>query len=184
MVIVRKKLPLQFDPEALAADFQSIPQDAYGDVYNSYLEPDTLYRVDLIDPEFVPEMDRTPEFFPTERLKACPAFLSVFNAIQSPMELMRVHTLAPGASIRPHRDVGRSFEEGVFRIHVPITTGPGVETIHNGDQVRMAAGECWYLNFDLQHEIHNRSDQWRAHLIMDCRRNAWWEAMMLEPAQS
>ena len=178
MVLVRQKLPLRFDPAGLQADYASVDHEAYGDVYNPYLEPDTLYRLDLIEPEFVPEMDRTPDFLPNERLRSCPAFLEVFEAIKSPMELMRVHKLAPGASIRPHRDVGRSFEHGVFRIHVPIDTHPDVETIHNGDPVTMAAGECWYLNFDLQHEIHNRSDQWRAHLIMDCRRNSWWDAML------
>lgn len=178
MALVRKKLPLYFDPAGLLADFQSIPHDQYGDVYNPYLESDTLFRFDLIEPEFVPEMDRTPEFKPNASLKSLPAFRTVFEAIKSPMELMRVHTLAPGASIRPHRDVGRSFEDGVFRIHVPITTNPEVETLHNEERVIMAPGECWYLNFDLRHEIHNRSDQWRAHLIMDCRRNEWWNEMM------
>ncbi|MDJ0644292.1 MAG: aspartyl/asparaginyl beta-hydroxylase domain-containing protein [Erythrobacter sp.] len=178
MTIVRKRLPLSFDPAALAEDYRSVPRSAFGDVFNPYLEPDTLFRLDLIEPEFVPEMDRTPDFRPNDRLRACPAFLAVFEAIRSPMELMRVHTLAPGASIRPHRDVGRSFEQGIFRIHVPITTGSDVVTLHAGEPVVMGAGECWYLNFDLQHEIHNRSDQWRAHLIMDCRRNDWWDALM------
>ena len=179
MALVRKKLPFRFEPARLQADFESIGRDEYSEVYNPYLEPDTLFRVDLIEPEFVPEMDRTPEFKPNVRLRTCSEFLVVFEAIESPMELMRVHNLAPWASIRPHRDVGSSFEDGVFRIHVPITTGPGVETIHNGEQVTMAPGECWYLNFDLQHEIHNCAPEWRAHLIMDCRRNAWWEDLML-----
>ncbi len=180
--MVRQKLPLQFDPAGLVADLQSIPRDQYRDVYNPYLEPDTLFRFDLIEPEFVPKMDRTPDFKPNTSLKSLPAFLAVFEAIKSPMELMCVHTLAPGASIRPHRDVGRSFEEGVFRVHVPITTNPAVETLHNEERVTMAPGDCWYLNFDLRHEIHNRSDQWRAHLIMDCRRNEWWDEMLREPA--
>lgn len=178
-MIVRKKLPLSFDPDALLSDYLSLSEEDYGDVYNPYLEPDTLYRAELIEPEFVPEMDRTPDFLPNDRLKKRPAFLGVFTAIKSPMELMRVHKLAPGASIRPHRDVGRSFEDGVFRIHVPIQTNAEVETIHNDEQVQMQPGECWYLNFDLQHEIHNHSNEWRAHLIMDCRRNAWWEDMLL-----
>lgn len=179
-MIVRKKLPLFFEPDLLEADYERLTDNDYHDVYNPYLEPDTLYSAPLIEPEFVPAMDRAPDFSPNARLKTCSAFLTVFDAIKSPMELMRVHKLAPGASIRPHRDVGRSFEDGVFRIHVPITTNPEVETIHYGEQVHMRPGECWYLNFDLQHEIHNRSDQWRAHLIMDCRRNGWWEEMLEE----
>jgi len=182
MALVRKKLPMRFDPAGLLSDYNSIPHDQFGDVYNPYLEPDELFRLDLIEPEFVPEMDRAPDFKPNKHLRSLPAFLSVFEAIESPMELMRVHTLAPGASIRPHRDVGRSFEDGVFRIHVPITTFPEVETLHDGERITMAPGECWYLNFDLQHEIHNRSDQWRAHLIMDCRRNDWWDDLMFASA--
>lgn len=178
MTIIRRKLPFRFDPGALAQDLKRIPDDAFGDVYNPYLEPDTLFRVELIEPEFVPAMDRTPEFLPNELLKSSPAFLDVFETIRSPMELMRVHTLAPGASIRPHRDVGRSFEQGVFRIHVPITSHPDVETHHNGERVSLQAGECWYLDFDLPHAIHNRSDEWRAHLIMDCRRNEWWDEVL------
>ncbi|MEL6529564.1 MAG: aspartyl/asparaginyl beta-hydroxylase domain-containing protein [Pseudomonadota bacterium] len=182
MSFARKKLSLVFDPAGLQADYHSIPHGEFGDVYNPYLEPDTLFRFDLIEPEFVPAMDRTPDFKPNATLLRLPAFLEVFEAIESPMELMRVHTLAPGASIRPHRDVGRSFEEGVFRIHVPITTNPDVETLHDKESVSMQPGECWYLNFDLRHEIHNRSTEWRAHLIMDCRRNDWWDTLMQKSA--
>lgn len=176
----RKKLPFTFDPAQLRADYEAIPRGEYTDVYNPFLEVNTLWRVDLAVPEFVPEMDRRPEFKPNELLLKSPEFLKVFETIESPVELYRVHELLSGAEIRKHRDVARNFETGVFRIHVPIVTDDEVITIHDGERVSMQPGECWYLDFDLYHEIQNNSTHARAHLIMDCVRNEWWEALLAD----
>ena len=37
----------------------------------------------------------------------------------------------------------------------------------------MKEGECWYCNFDIQHEVYNRGKETRVHLIIDCIVNDW-----------
>ena len=37
----------------------------------------------------------------------------------------------------------------------------------------MRAGELWYFNADQMHEVHNRSDQDRINLVVDCGVNDW-----------
>ena len=173
-----KKLPFTFDVEALTKEYHSIPESVYADLSGSYEKENRLFRLNLVEPEFVPEMDRAPEFLPIDLLKERPEMLRIYNTIQSPMETYRIHRMAPHKSIDLHRDVALSWDHGAFRIHVPIITNDKVEFLQQGKPVVMKPGECWYLNVDVEHEVHNRSDEWRIHLILDCRRNAWWEEVM------
>jgi hypothetical protein len=70
-----------------------------------------------------------------------------------------------------------------IRIHVPVITNPGVEFTCGGETVHMAAGECWVFDSFQRHEVHNRGDAHRVHLVIDTvggRR--LWE--LIEQAQS
>jgi len=172
MLTTSLRLPFTFDPEAILTDLSQFSKDDYYNVYNPFLEPDTLWAKHFIEPQLGPE--GFPVFHPNEALKNCPYLLLILETFQCEKETFRVHTLNAGASIRPHRDIGRGIEHGVFRIHIPVATNAQIETVLDGQQLSMQPGECWYCNFDLQHEIHNRSDQDRTHLIMDCLTNDWW----------
>ena len=170
------KFTSSFDPEKLLNEVLQFSNEDYYPLSNPYLQADSLFGIHLIAPK--PRENAQEDhvlFAPNDRLKQSPYLLSVFNFFECEMETFRIHRLKAGASIQPHRDVGRNYENGVFRIHIPVQTSDSVKTILNGESIRMQPGECWYLNFDLMHEIRNESSSDRIHLILDCRLNDWWK---------
>ena len=52
-----------------------------------------------------------------------------------------------------------------------------VEFAVEGKALPMGEGECWYINFNLPHRIHNRGTTDRVHLVIDCVLNDWLRAM-------
>ena len=48
----------------------------------------------------------------------------------------------------------------------PLTSIPDLEVL--GTPLPMGEGECWYINFNLPHRIHNRGTTDRVHLVIDC----------------
>jgi len=170
-----KKLPFTFDVDKLVAEATSIPQSAYLESYSLYVEPKTFWSAHLIEPEFNPDLTVAPKFKPNDLLRSKPYLLEVFETFQCDMETYRVNRLDAGAVLRKHKDHLRSWEEGIFRIHVPVNTTDKVSFMLEGEPVRMKPGECWYINIDLYHELQNDSDTDRLNLIFDCIRNPWWE---------
>ncbi len=97
---------------------------------------------------------------------------TVIDSIPGAKESIRLMALYPGAEIKPHKDPGCSYTDGVYRIHVPICTHPDVEFYLEGERVMMEEGSCWYLDFSKTHQIINRSNQVRVHLVIDGIRDA------------
>jgi hypothetical protein len=64
--------------------------------------------------------DQAPEFLPNEALQKCLYLLSVLETFQCKKETFRIHTLNAKAHIKPHRDIGYCFEQGLIRIHIPF----------------------------------------------------------------
>lgn len=165
------KLPFHFDSSEIKKELTQFSKKDYSDIYNPSVTLETLWLKHFIEPKGGPN---TPiVFYPNEALKKCPYLLSVFEKFQCRVETFRVHTLDPGASIKPHKDVGYSFEQGLVRLHIPIQTNDQVQILLEGVPVKMREGECWYCNFNISHEVHNQSDTPRIHLILDCIVNDW-----------
>lgn len=112
-------------------------------------------------------------FRPTELLTKCDYFSEVISSFECEKESVRLLNLAPGSVIHEHRDRGLRYEEGCFRLHIPLQTNAMVDFVVGGRQMEMLAGECWYANFDLPHSVNNRSTEARVHLVIDCLRNEW-----------
>ena len=165
------KLPFHFDASRIKAELEQFAKSEYYDIYNPSVTLETLWSKKFIVPEGTPYTDIV--FKPNEALKKCPYLLSVFETFDCRVETFRIHSLEAGASIRPHYDVGFSYELGKVRLHVPIQTNDGVEILLEGEQVKMKEGECWYCNFNLLHEVHNRGEEERVHLIIDCIVDDW-----------
>ena len=89
---------------------------------------------------------------------------------------VRFLKLGAGATIRRHRDYDLGLEDGEIRLHLPIHTNPNVEFLLDDQRVELREGELWYLNFNLHHSVHNRSDADRIHLVIDCVVNPWLQA--------
>lgn len=165
------KLPFTFDTDKISAEIAGFTEDDYYFIYNTYVTEDGLKSKHLIEP--LNDENGLPEFLPNEALKRCPYLLSVLETFKCNKETFRIHTLAPGAIIKPHRDVCCSFEFGKIRLHIPVKTNKDILLKVEDESISMQPGECWYCNFDKVHEVQNNSAEPRVHLIMDCLVNDW-----------
>ena len=68
--------------------------------------------------------------------------------------------------IKPHRDTLHSFHIG-HRIHVPITTNPGVRFMIEGKPYQFQPGHAYELNNQLRHSVINMSNEDRISFIFD-----------------
>lgn len=119
-------------------------------------------------------------FRDTPLMEACAYFKEVAAALQCEKESIRLLRLAPGSKIHTHRDAGTGYAHGNFRLHIPLRSGPGVSFVVDGHEVPMKQGECWYADFDLPHSVANNSENERIHLVIDCVRNEWSDALFAE----
>jgi len=165
------KLPFTFDAEIIKQELSQFTKKDYYDIYNPSVTIETLWSKHFIEPVIGP--DGLPLFMPNIALKKCPYLLSVLETFQCDKETFRIHTLEAGASIKPHRDIGYSLEHGKIRIHIPVETNNQVEILLDNKPVKMKNGETWYCNFHVTHEVHNKSNKHRMHIIMDCLVNDW-----------
>ncbi len=113
------------------------------------------------------------EYFNTNLFDRCPYFIEIVNWFQCEKEAVRLLRLDPQSEIKEHVDNDTSYEDGFFRIHIPIITNSEVFFYVNKDLVPMKMGECWYANFQFPHRVENRSFEPRVHLTIDCIRNTW-----------
>lgn len=98
-----------------------------------------------------------------------------------PLLAVRLLKLDAGSVIKEHRDAELSFEHGQVRIHIPVFTNPEVEFILEGEEMQLQEGECWYMNFNLRHAIHNKSSRTRVHLVIDAVVNDWVKELFSQP---
>lgn len=113
------------------------------------------------------------EYHNTSLLDHCPYFTEIINWFKCDKEAIRLLRLDPKSEIKEHVDNDTSYEDGFFRIHIPIVTNSEVLFYVNHELVPMRMGECWYANFQLPHSVQNKGLKPRIHLTLDCIRNAW-----------
>ena len=74
--------------------------------------------------------------------------------------------LKAGGIIAPHRDTHQSFVHS-HRIHIPITTNPGVRFMINGRPHRFKVGNAYEINNQKNHSVMNSGTQDRITFIFD-----------------
>lgn len=109
----------------------------------------------------------------TSLLKKTPYFKEVIEHFKCEFASVRLLRLAPGSFIKPHTDYNLGYEDGVFRIHIPIVTNDKVKFILDDKLVKMMPGECWYTNVNFTHSVANDGEEDRIHLVIDGKRNSW-----------
>lgn len=171
------KLPFLFDAELLNADLGQFVATEWTPHFNTYnYEGDwsgiALRSTEGANVQLYPDPNATA-FVDTAMMARCSYIPAVLKTFECELETVRFLRLGAGANIRKHRDFKLGFEDGVARIHIPVKTNPRVEFYLDGDRVEMSAGEAWYLNFNLEHSVNNRSDEDRVHLVIDCIVNDW-----------
>lgn len=70
------------------------------------------------------------------------------------------------------------------RIHVPVTSNPGVSFHPNGAPVTMAPGEAWYLRLSDPRRAANQGGGDRVHLVIDAIVDEWMAAQLATGAAS
>jgi hypothetical protein len=116
----------------------------------------------------------------TELLQKCGYFEEIINSFECEKESIRLLNLKPGSVIKEHTDHNLGYEDGIFRIHIPITTNENVHFFIDSKEVKMLPEECWYGNFNLPHSVRNDGKTDRIHLVMDCLGNEWSDTLFLE----
>jgi hypothetical protein len=183
---VRARLPLRFDATALLDDALRLAEDEWVPHFNTgYYEGDwsgvALRSVGGVAGQLYPDPAATAGYADTSLLDRCPAVAAILARLRCPLLAVRFLRLGPGSRIREHRDYNLGFDDGEVRIHVPLSTGPGVEFLHDGERVDMAPGDAWYLDLNLRHAVVNRGEEPRIHLVIDCVVDEWLRSV-LEPA--
>jgi hypothetical protein len=181
----RLRLPLSFDPVRLARDLDAlagvtwiehfVKQNYDGDWSVIPLRgvAGAAHPVKMIyaDPT-------ATDFADTPLLDACPYFREVLGAFDCELQCVRLMRLTPGSVIKEHDDNDLRAETGAARIHVPVTTNPGVEFELNRRRIVMTPGSAWYLRLADPHRVANRGTTDRVHLVIDVVVNAWLTALL------
>ena len=171
-------LPFSFDVTALQSDLEKcmkfdflgnyIPENYDG---KNYILPLRSIEGKINMPAALPGNDHN--YRDTEALEACPYFRQVIDTFLCRKETVRLMNLPAGKKINEHTDDTSGYEDGYFRIHVPVVTNDQVDFWLNGKVLNMRAGEAWYTNVNLPHSVENNGATDRIHLVIDCLRNDW-----------
>jgi hypothetical protein len=116
----------------------------------------------------------------TEILEQCNYFKEIINQFKFQKSSVRLLRLSVGAEIKPHKDYCLGYEDGCFRIHIPIITNDEVEFILDNKRLIMKEGECWYINANFTHSVANRGKEDRIHLVIDGIRNEWTDELFFK----
>lgn len=181
------KFPLVFDIKKLQSDLNKIMSknwvahyntNDYSGKWNSIAlmsqngKSDAIYAMPNNDEKLVA----------TEVLDSCTYFKEILDGFLFEKTAVRLLKLEVGAEIKPHTDNCLGYEDGCFRLHIPIITNSEVEFILDGNRLVMNEGECWYIDANFTHSVANRGQQDRIHFVIDGIRNEWSDAMFYKEA--
>lgn len=181
----RIRLGLGFDAAALQRDLRALEREGWTDHFVTQNYDGDWGVIPLrgtagaTHPVAMIYSDPTATAFEdTPFLARAPAFQEALGAFECPLQSVRLMKLTPGSRIKEHTDHGLAAEAGAVRLHVPVTTNPGVRFVLNGTRVDMREGECWYLRLTDPHAVENGGTSDRVHLVIDAGVNPWLEAQL------
>lgn len=172
------KLPFQFTSDKLIHDLSLILDSNWIPHFNSSGYSGEWDVIPLYASKgdekniFALSVDNS-EVIETSLIKNCFYFREIIQSLKFPVTSARLLKLGAGAEIKPHRDHELGYEDGYFRLHIPIITNNRVQFILDGELLTMRPGECWYTNVNFVHSVSNLGDSDRIHLVVDGIRNEW-----------
>ena len=181
-------LSLAFDARGLARDLEALASAVWRPHFNTGYHDGGWSGVALRSrsgsaEQLYPDLHSTECATDTDVLARCPSIAAALGAFRCELRAVRLLRLAPGATIREHRDYRIGFEEGLLRLHVPLLTSPLVEFYLDGERISMTPGECWYLDFSLPHRVFNGGSSERVHLVLDCEANDWLRTLIAQGSE-
>jgi len=181
------KLPFQFDQNRLVQDLSLVLEEKWISHFNTGGYQGTWNAIPLYAPKgdasniFALSTSNT-KVSETTLLKKCQYFKEVIDSFRCPILTARLLRLSVGAEIKPHSDHELGYEDGCFRLHIPIVTNAKVEFILDGTRLTMLPGECWYTNVNYVHSVKNFGESDRIHLVIDGERNDWSDQLFFSLA--
>ena len=181
------KFPMQFDEQRLVKDLSRAMQSDWIPHFNTggytgNWNALSLYAKAGNEQNIFAFSTDQSSISETPLMKECTYFKEVLDSFKFPILSVRLLRLEAGAEIKPHTDHELGYEDGQFRLHIPIVTNPGIEFILDGEQLTMLPGECWYTNVNFVHSVANRGTEDRVHLVIDGERNAWTDELFFAQA--
>lgn len=157
------QLPISFDAKALADEVLALPDRAWMPHPHGYPGNEAVPLVSVGG-----AMNDAIEgpMAATEFLEQCAYIRSLMAELGGTWGRSRLMALAAGAQVRPHVDINYYWRTHL-RIHIPVTTNPGVRFNCAGESVHMAAGECWVFDSFAWHDVQNQGSERRIHLVLD-----------------
>jgi hypothetical protein len=182
-VRAKARLPFRFDSGGLRADVDQIPPAEWVPHFNTgYYEGEwsgvALRSVGGKTGELYPDPTAGADFADTPLLDRAPNVRAALATFRCPLLAVRFLRLGPGSRFREHQDYNLGFADGEVRIHVPISTGPEVTFLLDGEPVPMAEGEAWYLDLNRRHSVVNNGRSSRIHLVVDCVVDHWLHSVL------
>lgn len=181
------KFPLFFDTERLKNDLSKIIDKNWTAHYNA-----RDYTGEWTSIALMSESGKSDQIYaspvseklvPTEILNSCTYFQEILDSLLFEKTAVRLLRLAVGAEVKPHSDNCLGYEDGCFRLHIPVITNSEVEFILDGNRLVMNEGECWYIDANFTHSVANRGKEDRIHLVIDGLRNAWTDELFFKEAK-
>lgn len=181
------KFPFVFDKEQLIVDTNKIIKREWVNHYNSNDYSGKWTSIALMSKDGKSSninafLNDTEKLIPTDILDTCDYFKKILNELLFEKTAVRLLNLGTGAAIKPHKDHCLGYEDGMFRLHIPIITNSDVEFILDNQRLIMNEGECWYFNANFTHSVKNGGDEDRIHLVIDGIRNEWTDSLFLKEA--
>lgn len=179
------QFPLYFDSNRLKEDVQKVMNTNWVDHYNQNDYDGKWTSIALMsangksDNIYAFNFD-SKEIVATEALEACTYFKEIVDSFHFEKAAVRLLNLSAGAQIKPHSDHCLGYEDGFFRLHIPIITNPDVIFILDDERLIMNEGECWYINANFTHSVANNGNEDRIHLVIDGIRNDWSDQLFFE----
>jgi hypothetical protein len=159
------RLELQVDADRLAAEFETIPDEAWGSRagrVNLHQKANAIFLRGYARAEgFKPVEDRSI-------LGSLPYMRELINETigTKPLRCLLAR-LGPGDWIRQHVDYGPYFDKTI-RIHVPVMTNDHVDMYVHEHCYHMKVGEVWAINNLARHAVYNGDESiYRTHIICD-----------------
>ena len=185
-VIKYIRLPFQFDVTLLKQEVAAIAEKHWLLHYQTLHYEGGWSAIPLrsingkADNIFISPQEQT-EYADTEFLVNSTYLKELLSFFKCPLLAVRLLKLDAGALIKEHKDADLAFEKGEIRIHIPVQTNDEVEFILDKERMQMKEGDCWYMNFNLPHSIHNKSKYPRIHLVIDAKVNDWVNNLFGQP---
>jgi hypothetical protein len=181
------KLPCKFDKGKLLRELQLTLDINWIPHFNKVDYDGEWDSIPLLAPNGDPSNiyalpNQTAPILPTPILNICAYFKEVLDYFECPLQTARLLRLRPGARIKPHTDFDLGYEDGSFRLHLPIITNDQIKFMINGQLLKMLPGECWYTNVNYEHAVENNGDTDRVHLVIDGCRNEWSDNLFFSVA--